>query len=335
MGSVKLSGMEKAAVLLIALGSDLSSQVLKRDFLESEIEQLSKEISNMTHVPAETTNAVLTEFMELKQAREYLLHGGWDYAREMLEKTLGSQKASNMLNKLSLNLAARPFSALRKTDPKHLINFIRDEHPQTIALILVHLTPDQAAAILASLSPEVQLDIAKRIANIDRFTPEVVKNVEKLLESKLSSMAQQDHATVGGVQSLVSILNRVGRSAEKVILEGLDTEDPVLADEVRMHMFVFEDIKNLSDTFIQRILREVQTKDLALAMKGTNEEVHACIYRNMSQRAADMLREEIEFMGPVRLREVEQAQQRIVTVIRRLDESGEIIISRGGEDVIV
>jgi flagellar motor switch protein FliG len=215
---VKLSGMEKAAVLLIALGSDLSSQVLKRDFLESEIEQLSKEISNMTHVPAETTNAVLTEFMELKQAREYLLHGGWDYAREMLEKTLGSQKASNMLNKLSLNLAARPFSALRKTDPKHLINFIRDEHPQTIALILVHLTPDQAAAILASLSPEVQLDIAKRIANIDRFTPEVVKNVEKLLESKLSSMAQQDHATVGGVQSLVSILNRVGRSAEKVIL---------------------------------------------------------------------------------------------------------------------
>jgi flagellar motor switch protein FliG len=332
---VKLSGMEKAAILLIALGSDLSSQVLKRDFLESEIEQLSKEISNMTHVPAETTNAVLTEFMELKQAREYLLHGGWDYAREMLEKTLGSQKASNMLNKLSLNLAARPFSALRKTDPKHLINFIRDEHPQTIALILVHLTPDQAAAILASLSPEVQLDIAKRIANIDRFTPEVVKNVEKLLESKLSSMAQQDHATVGGVQSLVSILNRVGRSAEKVILEGLDTEDPVLADEVRMHMFVFEDIKNLSDTFIQRILREVQTKDLALAMKGTNEEVHACIYRNMSQRAADMLREEIEFMGPVRLREVEQAQQRIVTVIRRLDESGEIIISRGGEDVIV
>jgi flagellar motor switch protein FliG len=332
---VKLSGMEKAAVLLIALGSDLSSQVLKRDFLESEIEQLSKEISNMTHVPAETTNAVLTEFMELKQAREYLLHGGWDYAREMLEKTLGSQKASNMLNKLSLNLAARPFSALRKTDPKHLINFIRDEHPQTIALILVHLTPDQAAAILASLSPEVQLDIAKRIANIDRFTPEVVKNVEKLLESKLSSMAQQDHATVGGVQSLVSILNRVGRSAEKVILEGLDTEDPVLADEVRMHMFVFEDIKNLSDTFIQRILREVQTKDLALAMKGTNEEVHACIYRNMSQRAADMLREEIEFMGPVRLREVEQAQQRIVTVIRRLDESGEIVISRGGEDVIV
>lgn len=301
---MKLSGMEKAAVLLIALGSDLSSQVLKRDFLESEIEQLSKEISNMTHVPAETTNAVLTEFMELKQAREYLLHGGWDYAREMLEKTLGSQKASNMLNKLSLNLAARPFSALRKTDPKHLINFIRDEHPQTIALILVHLTPDQAAAILASLSPEVQLDIAKRIANIDRFTPEVVKNVEKLLESKLSSMAQQDHATVGGVQSLVSILNRVGRSAEKVILEGLDTEDPVLADEVRMHMFVFEDIKNLSDTFIQRILREVQTKDLALAMKGTNEEVHACIYRNMSQRAADMLREEIEFMFTVSVSEV-------------------------------
>ncbi|TEB04934.1 Flagellar motor switch protein FliG [Pelotomaculum schinkii] len=335
MQPAKLNGMEKAAILLIALGSDLSSRVLKKEFLETEIEQLTKEISNMTHVPAETTSAVLDEFMKLQQAREYLLHGGLNYAREMLEKALGNQKASDILNKLTSNMKAIPFSSLRKTDPKQLLNFIRDEHPQTIALILVHLTPEQAAVILASLPPELQSEISKRIASIDRLTPDVVKSVEAVLENKLSSVLQQDHTAVGGVQSLVNILNRVGRSAEKVILEGLEREDPDLADEVKMHMFVFEDIKILSDQFIQRVLKEVDFKDLALAMRGANEEVHARIYKNMSKRAADMLREEIEFMGPVRLKEVEQAQQKIVTTIRKLDESGEIIISWGGDDVIL
>jgi flagellar motor switch protein FliG len=333
--TAKLNGMEKAAILLIALGSDLSSRVLKKEFLENEIEQLTKEISNMTHVPAETTGAVLDEFMKLQQAREYLLHGGLNYAREMLEKALGNQKASDILNKLTSNMKAIPFSSLRKTDPKQLLNFIRDEHPQTIALILVHLTPEQAAVILASLPPELQSEISKRIASIDRLTPDVVKSVEAVLENKLSSVLQQDHTAVGGVQSLVNILNRVGRSAEKVILDGLEREDPALADEVKMHMFVFEDIKILSDQFIQRVLKEVDFKDLALAMRGANEEVHARIYRNMSKRAADMLKEEIEFMGPVRLKEVEQAQQKIVTTIRKLDESGEIIISWGGDDVIL
>lgn len=335
MQPAKLNGIEKAAILLIALGSDLSSRVLKKEFLETEIEQLTKEISNMTHVPAETTSAVLDEFMKLQQAREYLLHGGLNYAREMLEKALGNQKASDILNKLTSNMKAIPFSSLRKTDPKQLLNFIRDEHPQTIALILVHLTPEQAAVILASLPPELQSEISKRIASIDRLTPDVVKSVEAVLENKLSSVLQQDHTAVGGVQSLVNILNRVGRSAEKVILEGLEREDPDLADEVKMHMFVFEDIKILSDQFIQRVLKEVDFKDLALAMRGANEEVHARIYKNMSKRAADMLREEIEFMGPVRLKEVEQAQQKIVTTIRKLDESGEIIISWGGDDVIL
>ncbi len=335
MQPAKLNGMEKAAILLIALGSDLSSRVLKKEFLETEIEQLTKEISNMTHVPSETTSAVLDEFMKLQQAREYLLHGGLNYAREMLEKALGNQKASDILNKLTSNMKAIPFSSLRKTDPKQLLNFIRDEHPQTIALILVHLTPEQAAVILASLPPELQSEISKRIASIDRLTPDVVKSVEAVLENKLSSVLQQDHTAVGGVQSLVNILNRVGRSAEKVILEGLEREDPALADEVKMHMFIFEDIKILSDQFIQRVLKEVDFKDLALAMRGANEEVHARIYRNMSKRAADMLKEEIEFMGPVRLKEVEQAQQKIVTTIRKLDESGEIIISWGGDDVIL
>jgi len=331
----KLKGIQKAAILLIALGSDLSSRVLKQDFNDAEIEQLTQEVSNMIKIPVEVRDAVLDEFLEIQRAREYLVHGGLHFAKEMLEKALGQQKASEILDKLTKDMKAVPFSSLRKTDPKHLFNFIREEHPQTIALILAHLTPEQAAVILASLPPEMQSEIARRIAIIDRFTPDIIRDVEATLESKLSSVVQQDHSVVGGIQSLVDILNRVGRSAEKVILEGLEQQDPALAEEVKRRMFVFEDIIQLPDNFIQRVLREVNTKDLALAMRGANEEVNARIYKNMSKRAAEMLREEIEFMGPVRLREVEQAQQKIVTIIRKLDESGEIIISRGGEDVIL
>lgn len=331
----KLSGVQKAAILLIALGSDLSSRVLRHDFNQVEIEQLTQEISNLIKIPVEVKNAVLDEFIELQRAREYLVHGGISYAKEMLEKALGHQKASEIINRLTSEMKAIPFSSLRKTDPKHLFNFIREEHPQTIALILAHLTPDQAAVILASLPPEMQSEIARRIAMIDRFTPDVVRDVEAVLERKLSSVVQQDHTVVGGVQSLVDILNRVGRSAEKVILEGLEQEDPALAEEVKRRMFVFEDIIMLPDNFIQRVLKEVNSKDLALAMRGANEEVNNRIFKNMSKRAAEMLKEEIELMGPVRLREVEQAQQKIVTIIRKLDESGEIIISRGGEDVII
>lgn len=331
----QLTGVQKAAILLIALGSDLSSRVLKQDFYEVEIEQLTQEISNMIKVPVEVKNAVLDEFLELQRAREFLIHGGMSYAKEMLEKAVGHQKASEILNKLTSDMKAIPFSALRKTDPKHLFNFIREEHPQTIALILAHLTPDQAAVILASMPPETQSEISRRIAIIDRFTPDIIRDVEELLEQKISSVVQQDHTVVGGVQSLVDIVNRVGRSAEKVILEGLEREDPVLAEEVKRRMLVFEDLIQLPDNFIQRVLKEVNSKDLALAMRGANEEVNTRIYKNMSKRAAEMLKEEIEFMGPVRLKEVEQAQQKIVNVIRKLDESGEIIISRGGEDVII
>lgn len=335
MQLAKLSGVQKAAILLIALGSDLSSRVLKQQFYDAEIEMLTQEISNMVKISPEIKNAVLEEFLELQQAREFLTHGGINYAKELLEKTLGSQKANDIINKLTREMKAVPFSSLRKTDPKHLFNFIREEHPQTIALILAHLTPDQAAAILASLSHDMQSEISRRIAIIDRFTPDVIRDVESVLEKKLSSVVQQEHVVVGGVQALVDILNRVGRSAEKVILEGLEREDPVLAEEVKRRMFVFEDINMLPDNFIQRVLREVNSKDLALAMRGSNEEVCARIYKNMSKRAAEMLKEEIEFMGPVRLKEVEQAQQKVVNIIRKLDESGEIIISRGGEDVII
>jgi flagellar motor switch protein FliG len=331
----KLNGVQKAAILLIALGSDLSSRVLKLDFQQTEIEQLTHEISNMIKIPSEVRNAVLDEFMELQKARDYLMHGGLNYAKELLEKAVGHTKATEILNKLTIDMKAIPFSSLRKTDPKQIYNFIREEHPQTIALILAHLTPEQSAIILGMLPQELQSEISRRIAIIDRFTPDIVRDVEFLLERKLSSVVQQDQTVVGGVQSLVDILNRVGRSAEKVILEGLEREDPVLAEEVKRRMFVFEDLIQLPDNFIQRVLKEVNSKDLVLAMRGANEDVNSRIYKNMSKRAAEMIKEEMEVMGPVRLKEVEKAQQKVVTIIRKLDESGEIIISRGGEDVII
>ncbi len=212
----KLNGVQKAAILLIALGSDLSSRVLKQDFQEAEIEQITHEISNMIKVPVEVRNAVIDEFMELQRARNYLMHGGLNYAKELLEKAVGHTKATEILNKLTIDMKAIPFSSLRKTDPKQIYNFIREEHPQTIALILAHLTPEQSAIILGMLPQELQSEISRRIAIIDRFTPDIVRDVEFLLERKLSSVVQQDQTVVGGVQSLVDILNRVGRSAEKV-----------------------------------------------------------------------------------------------------------------------
>ncbi|OAT79933.1 flagellar motor switch protein FliG [Desulfotomaculum copahuensis] len=329
----KLSGVQKAAVLLITLGADLSAKILKH-FPDDDIEMLTQQISILENVPKETQAAVLEEFMELSQARDYLMHGGYKYAREVLEKAVGPQRAEEILNKVSVAIQNVPFSSLRRTDARHLLNFIRDEHPQTIALIITHLVPEQAALILSALPPEKQSDIARRVAVTDRVSPEVVKEVESVLERKLSMVVQEDQ-TVGGLKTLVNILNRVDRSTEKTILEELETSDPDLADEVRKLMFVFEDIIKLHDTAIQRVLREVDSKDLARAMRGANEEVNERIFKNMSKRAADMLREEIQFMGPVRLRDVEDAQQRIVQIIRRLDETGEIIIARGGEDAII
>lgn len=332
---VKLSGIQKTAILLITLGSDLSAKVLKKNFSEEEIERITGEISMFENIPRDIQKNVLEEFLQFVQAREYLMRGGFDYAKELLEKAMGNQKAVEILEKVAVNLQNVPFSNLRKTEAKHLFNFIRDEHPQTIALILTYLHPEQSSMILAALPPEQQADVAKRVAIIERIAPEVIKEVEKVLERKMSMIMPNQEQHTGGIKTLVNILNRVDRSTEKTILEELETNDPELADEIRKLMFVFEDIIKLHDVAIQRVLREVEQKDLAKAMRGSNEEVAERIYKNMSKRAADMLREEIQFMGPVRLRDVEEAQQRIVQVIRRLDEAGEIIVARGGEDAIV
>lgn len=331
----KLNGLQKAAILLIALGADLSSKVLKQNFYDEDIERLSYAISTMEQVPTTVRDAVLEEFEQLRQAREYLIIGGIKYAQEVLEKTVGSHRAQEILKKLTQQAQSIPFSSIRKTDPKHLANFIRDEHPQTIALVLAYLEPEQASTILASLPQELQPEVARRIAIMERTSPDVIEEVEGVLERKLSAIVQQEHTTAGGIRSLVEILNMASRSTEKTILEELESKDPLLAEEIRKRLFVFEDIVKLDDASIQRILREINTKDLALAMRGANEEVRSAIFRNQSKRAAEMLKDEIEFMGPVRLREVEEAQQRIVKVIRKLEESGEIVISRGGEDALI
>ncbi|AFV11305.1 flagellar motor switch protein FliG [Thermacetogenium phaeum DSM 12270] len=329
-----LTGSKKAAILLISLGPELSSLLFKH-LSEEEVEKLTLEIANIRRVPQEERDEIFQEFYQMWLASDYISQGGIEYARELLEKAFGEKKASEIIGRLTATLQVRPFDFIRKADPSQLINFIQNEHPQTIALILAYLEPDQAASVLSALPPELQVDVARRIALMDRTTPEVLREVEKVLERKLSSVMSQDYTTAGGVQALVEVLNRVDRATEKTIIETLEIQDPELADNVKKLLFVFEDIVQLDDRSVQLILREVDSHDLALALKGAGEEVMSKIERNISKRAAQMLKEDIQYMGPVRLRDVEEAQQRIVAVIRSLEEQGQIIITRGGKDEII
>lgn len=331
---VELNGRQKAAVLLVSLGPELSAQIY-RHLRDEEIEVLTREIANTGSVRAAVRDEVFNEFYEMYLAREYVEQGGIDYARELLEKALGAARAEAILARLVSTMKARPFSFARKTDPNQLLNFIQNEHPQTIALILAYLNPEQAGMILSALPPETQVDVAKRIAMLDRTTPEILKEIEETLEKRLSAFAIEDYTMAGGIDAAVEILSLVDRATEKTILDALEEEDPELAEAILKRMFVFEDIITLDDRAIQKVLREIDTRDLALALKTASEEVAARIYKNMSKRAADMLKEDIEYMGPMRLRDIEEAQQKIVATIRRLEEAGEIIISRGGEDEIV
>ena len=332
--SEEITGVQKAAILLIALGPDKSSNVFKH-LKEDEIEQLTLEIANTRSVSPAMKDAVLDEFYEVCLAQQYIAEGGIGYAKDLLEKALGSERAKDVIGKLTASLQVRPFEFVRKTDASQLLNLIQDEHPQTIALILSYLSSNQASAIISALSPEKQTDVAKRIAQMDRTSPDVIKEVEKVLEQKLASLVNQDYTIVGGVDSIVDILNTVDRGTEKHIMESLEIEDPELADEIRKKMFVFEDILSLDDRSIQRVLREVDNNELAVALKGSNEEVQNLIFSNLSKRLATMIREDMDFMGPVRMKDVEEAQQKIVNIIRKLEDSAEIIISRGGGDEIV
>ncbi|GHU40937.1 flagellar motor switch protein FliG [Clostridia bacterium] len=330
----ELGGLQKAAVLMIALGPEKSSMVFKH-LKEDEIEELTLEIANTKSISPQIKENVLDEFYNICLAQQYIAEGGIGYAKELLEKALGVDAAQNVITKLTVSLQVRPFEFVRKTDPSQLLNFIQEEHPQTIAMILSYLPAAQSGMIISALPLEKQPDVAKRIALMDRTSPDVIREVERVLERKLSSLVNQDYTIVGGVDEVVSILNAVDRSTEKHIMESLEIEEPELADEIRKKMFVFEDILLLDDRAIQRVLREVDNNDLGIALKSTNEEVQNVIFKNLSKRLAAMIQEDMEFMGPVRMKDVEEAQQKIVNTIRRLEEAGEIIISRGGGDDIV
>jgi flagellar motor switch protein FliG len=329
-----LSGKQKAAILMVTLGPELSANIYKH-LREEEIEDLTLEIANVRRVDPETRDFVLSEFKEIALAQEYISSGGIEYARELLEKAFGTAKAEEIIRRLTASLQVRPFDFARRADPAQLFNFIQGEHPQTISLIMAYLQPEQAAIILSALPAEQQVEVARRLATMDRTNPEVLNEVESVLEKRLASFISQDSTSAGGIQSTVEILNRVDRSTEKTIMESLEQTDPELADTIKKRMFVFEDIITLDDRAIQRVIREVESKDWALSLKGSNEAVQDRVYKNMSQRAAAMLKEEIDYLGPVRLRDVEEAQQRIVAVIRKLEDAGEIVVSRGVEDEII
>ena len=328
------NGLQKAAILLIALGPEKAAIIFKH-LKEDEIEELTLEIANTRSISPQEKEDILQEFYQICLAQQYIAEGGIGYAKELLEKALGAERAQGVITKLTASLQVRPFEFVRKTDPSQLLNFIQDEHPQTIAMILSYLAPGQSALVLGALPPEKQADVAKRIAMMDRTSPDVIKEVERVLERKLASLVNQDYTIVGGVDSIVSILGNVDRGTEKHIMESLEIEEPELADEIRKKMFVFEDILLLDDRAIQRVLREVDNADLELALKSTTEEVQNVIFKNLSKRLAAMIKEDMDFMGPVRMKDVEEAQQKIVGIIRRLEDSAEIVISRGGGDDIV
>ncbi|WJY28740.1 MULTISPECIES: flagellar motor switch protein FliG [Sporosarcina] len=330
-----MSGKQKAALLLISLGPEVSASIYKH-LSEEEIERLTLEISGVRKVESSVKEEIIEEFHNIALAQDYISQGGIGYAKTVLEKALGKEHAQAVINRLTSSLQVRPFDFARRTEPSQILNFIQNEHPQTIALILSYLEPEQAGMILSSLPQEVQADIAKRIATMDSTSPEVISEIEAVLERKLSSTVTQDYTDTGGVDAVVEVLNGVDRSTEKTILDALEIQDPELAEEIKKRMFVFEDIITLDNRSIQRVIRDCENEDLILSMKVSSEEVKDILFKNMSSRMAESFKEEMDVMGPVRLRDVEEAQTRIVGTIRRLEDAGEIIIARGGgDDVIV
>jgi flagellar motor switch protein FliG len=331
----KLTGVQKAAIFFMTLGPEASAPILKR-FPDSDIQKITFEIANMPRVKNALKEEVLNEFADINKAKDFLIEGGFDYAKTLLSKALGSQRAIDIIEKVSeITQQFRPFGIARKAEASQLLNVIRNEHPQTIALILCYIQPEKSAQILSGLPENVMSDVAQRIAQMSSTSPLVVEEVEAILQSKLSNVIRSDISTIGGIKSLVDILNNADRSTEKSILEEFEQQDPELANKLKESMFIFEDIITLDNISIQKILREVDMKDMALALKASSDEVADIIYNNLSKRAAQTLKEDIEFLGPVRLMDVEKAQQSIVAVIRRLDDSGEIIIGRGGDNALI
>jgi len=330
----EISNRRKAAIMLTLLGPESSAKVLNL-LSEEEIELLSLEVARLEKVTPDVRDAIITEFHQMAQAQDFISEGGVDQAKKMLESAFGSERADLMIRKILNAMQVVPFEFLKKADPTQVLTFIQDEHPQTIALILSYMPMNQSATLLTKLPTELRADVAERIATMEQTPPDVVRRVEQVLEKKVSSVLSTEMTKAGGPTMLVDLLNRVDRSTERLILESLAESNPEMADQIKNMMFVFEDIINLDDKAIQSIMKEVDVKDLATALKGVPQEVQDKVYKNMSERAMNMLKEDMEFMGPVKVRVVEESQQKIVAIIRRLEESGEIQVGRSEDDVLV
>lgn len=334
MAETKLTGRQKAAAIIISLGADDASKIYK--FLrEDEIEQLTYEISRLQHLNPQVVEQTLKDFYELCLTQKVITEGGYEYARSVLEKAFGSQTAASLLERVTKTLRTKSFEFIRKADYKNLLTIIQNEHPQTIALILSYARADQASAVISELSKEKRIDVVERIAKMDRTSPEIVKSVEEELEKRFNSIVSVDFTEIGGVNYVADVMNNMDRGNEKYIFDELNKKDAKLADEIRMRMFVFEDIVTMDSMSIQRFLREVDSKDLVYAIKGSNKDVADMLFSNMSTKMGDTIRSELEYTHNLRLRDVEEAQQRIVSVIRRLEEEGELIIAKGGKDDII
>ncbi|OLF19359.1 flagellar motor switch protein FliG [Actinophytocola xanthii] len=330
--SKEMDGLRKAAVLLLQVGKEGSAKILSR-MREAEVEALSAEIVRLGEVKGDVSGAVLDEFHMMAKARKHLARGGMEYARELLIETLGADRADQMVSRIGATMVEMPFRFLHRADPRQLHSYLVDEHPQTIALVIAHMPAALASMVLSGLSQERQTDVALRVAKMGQPSPEIIRKVENVLQRKLSSLLQPtEQSNVGGVQPLVEIINRADRSTEKSILDGLTARSPELADEVRSLMFMFEDIVNIDDRSMQLVLRGVENADLATALKGVREDVRDKVLRNLSERAAENLVDEIDVLGSVRLSAVEEAQARIIAVIRKCEESGEIVLIRGGDE---
>lgn len=329
----RLTGKQKAAVLLVSLGPDLASSVF-RHLAENEIEALTQTISVMPQVLPETRDAVLEEFHAMFAESAYSDPAGPDYAMALLQRSFGSDKAAAIMDRVAEKVKEPPLNVARRAEPAQLSEFIRNEHPQTIAVILAHLRPGQAGAVLSSLPPERQIEVARRLATLDRTTPELLKSVEDVLHRHLAPIGAQEMQVAGGVEVVVDVLNRVDRGTEKTILDGLEMEYPDLAEEIRKHMLVFEDLVRLDPRSMQIVIREVEAKQWALALKIASDDVSGHVFANMSQRLVDLVQEEMGYLGLVRLSEVEDAQQEIVNIIRHLEEIGEVVVARSEEDEV-
>lgn len=329
------AGIRKTAILLIQVGREHAAKVMSH-LTDSEVEAISAEIARLESIGSDESTEVLSEFRDMMTARAHIAQGGLAFAKELLEQSMGPDRAAEIMDRLHAASVQMPFQFLRRVDPAQLRSFIADEHPQVIALVLAHMTPDKASLVLGGLPPEQQADVAHRIARMDRTSPEMIRAVESTLERKLSSMLQPaDMSRVGGLDPLVNIINRSDRSTERQIVEGLEALDAELADEVKSRMFMFEDIVMLDDKSMQQVLRQVETADLAMALKGVADAVRDKITSNVSERAAENLLEEVELLGAVRLRQVEEAQQSIIRTIRQLEEQGQIMVRRGNDDEFV